>query len=55
MTPEYWLNLQKIYDLDCDRAGSNLDQIEPLVAAGCRANPAALQRSALRFRRADAR
>lgn len=34
MTPEYWLNLQKIYDLDRARASSNLDQIEPLAAAG---------------------
>ncbi|MDE0245942.1 MAG: HigA family addiction module antitoxin [Gammaproteobacteria bacterium] len=34
MTPEYWLNLQKMYDLDRARASSNLDQIEPLAAAG---------------------
>ena len=34
MTPEYWLNLQKMYDLDSARANSNLDQIEPLAAAG---------------------
>ncbi len=34
MTPEYWLNLQKMYDLDRARANSNLDHIEPLAAAG---------------------
>ncbi|WP_446830484.1 HigA family addiction module antitoxin [Candidatus Foliamicus sp.] len=34
MTPEYWLNLQKMYDLDRARASSDLDHIEPLVAAG---------------------
>ncbi len=34
MTPEYWLNLQKMYDLDRARASSNLDHIEPLAAAG---------------------
>ena len=34
MTPEYWLNLQKIYDLDLARASSNIDHIEPLAAAG---------------------
>ena len=34
MTPEYWLNLQKLYDLDLARASADLDAIEPLVAAG---------------------
>ena len=33
MTPEYWLNLQKLYDLDLARAAADLDSIEPLVAA----------------------
>ncbi|MCY4110163.1 MAG: HigA family addiction module antitoxin [Chloroflexi bacterium] len=34
MTPEYWLNLQKIYDLDRARATGNFDHIEPLAAVG---------------------
>ena len=34
MTPEYWLNLQKLYDLDLARASADLGAIEPLVAAG---------------------
>ena len=34
MTPEYWLNLQKMYDLDRARSSSSLDHIEPLAAAG---------------------
>ena len=33
MTPEYWLNLQKRYDLDLARASADLGSIEPLVAA----------------------
>ena len=31
-TPEFWLNLQRIYDLDRARAETNLPAIEPLVA-----------------------
>ena len=30
-TPEFWLNLQRIYDLDTARAKTNLDDIIPLV------------------------
>ena len=32
MTPEFWLNLQKMYDLDVARASVDLDVIETLVA-----------------------
>lgn len=31
MTPEFWLNLQKLYDLDLARASTDLDGIEALV------------------------
>ena len=31
MTPEFWLNLQKMYDLDRARASIDLDVIETLV------------------------
>jgi len=34
MTPEFWLNLQSMYDLDLARSSVNLGAIEPLVAAG---------------------
>ena len=34
MTPEYWLNLQRMYDLDLARAGADVNAIKPLVAAG---------------------
>ena len=34
MTPEYWLNLQRMYDLDLARAEANFKAIKPLVAAG---------------------
>lgn len=33
MTPEYWLNLQRMYDLDTARASTDLSVIEPLVPA----------------------
>lgn len=33
MTPEYWLNLQRMYDLDLARADADVDAIKPLVAA----------------------
>ena len=33
MTPEFWPNLQRIYDLDRARAEVDLPVIEPLVAA----------------------
>lgn len=31
MTPEFWLNLQRMYDLDRARAQTDLSNIEPLV------------------------
>ena len=34
MTPEFWLNLQRMYDLDRARATADVSAIEPLVAAG---------------------
>ena len=34
MTPEYWLNLQRMYDLDLARANANVKDIKPLVATG---------------------
>ena len=33
MTPDYWLNLQRIYDLDIARAKTDVSAIEPLVEA----------------------
>ncbi len=30
-TPEFWLNLQRIYDLDIARADTDLSRIVPLV------------------------
>ncbi len=32
-TPDFWLNLQRMYDLDIARAKTNLDDIVPLVDA----------------------
>ena len=32
-TPEFWLNLQRMYDLDVARATTDLDGIVPLVDA----------------------
>lgn len=31
-TPEFWLNLQRMYDLDVARSKTDISQIEPLVA-----------------------
>ena len=31
MTPEFWLNLQRMYDLDVARASTDTRAIEPLV------------------------
>ena len=31
MTPEFWLNLQRMYDLDVARASTDTSVIEPLV------------------------
>ena len=31
MTPEFWLNLQRMYDLEVARAKTDLSSIEPLV------------------------
>ena len=33
MTPDYWLNLQRMYDLDVARAKTDVSAIEPLVEA----------------------
>ena len=33
MTPEFWLNLQRMYDLDRARATTDTSTIEPLVEA----------------------
>ena len=38
MTPEFWLNLQRMYDLDFARASTDtrvIEAIEPLVEASC--------------------
>ena len=32
-TPEFWLNLQRMYDLDVARATTDVSEIEPLVKA----------------------
>ncbi len=32
-TPEFWLNLQRMYDLDIARGKANLEDIVPLVEA----------------------
>ncbi len=34
MTPESWLNLQRLYDLDVARVSTDTSTIEPLVSAG---------------------
>ena len=31
MTPDFWLNLQRMYDLDVARAATDVSAIEPLV------------------------
>ena len=31
MTPDFWLNLQRMYDLDVARAKTDVSAIEPLV------------------------
>ncbi len=33
MTPDYWLNLQRMYDLDVARSKTDLSAIKPLVEA----------------------
>ena len=33
MTPDFWLNLQRMYDLDVARAKTDLSAIKPLVQA----------------------
>ena len=33
MTPEFWLNLQRMYDLDLARTSTDTQSIEPLVEA----------------------
>ena len=37
MTPEYWLNLQRMYDLDVARQSTDIDAITPLIAAATEA------------------
>ena len=32
-TPDFWLNLQRMYDLDVARASTDVSAIEPLIAA----------------------
>ena len=32
-TPDFWLNLQRMYDLDVARASTDVSAIEPLVTA----------------------
>ena len=32
-TPEYWLNLQRMYDIDVARSTTDISDIEPLVEA----------------------
>ena len=34
MTPDFWLNLQRMYDLDVARSKTDVSAIKPLVAAG---------------------
>ena len=36
MTPDFWLNLQRMYDLDVARAKTDVSAIEPLVAESLR-------------------
>ena len=36
MTPDFWLNLQRMYDLDVARAKTDVRGIKPLVATGAR-------------------
>ena len=33
-TPEFWLNLQRMYDLDLARTSADISSIQPLVTAG---------------------
>ncbi len=33
-TPEFWLNLQRMYDLDVARSKTDVGNIEPLVGTG---------------------
>ena len=33
-TPEFWLNLQRMHDLDLARTSADISSIEPLVTAG---------------------
>ena len=38
-TPEFWLNLQRMYDLDLARTSADISSIRPLVAAGQEPTP----------------
>ena len=33
MTPEFWMNLQRMYDLDVARASTDISDIEPMAQA----------------------
>ncbi len=33
-TPEFWLNLQRMHDLDLARTSADISNIQPLVASG---------------------
>ncbi len=35
-TPDYWLNLQRMYDLDLARATTDVSGVEPLVEVSAR-------------------
>ena len=35
-TPDYWLNLQRMYDIDVARSTTDISDIEPLVEAPAR-------------------
>ena len=35
-TPDYWLNLQRMYDIDLARSTTDISDIEPLVEAPAR-------------------
>ena len=35
-TPDYWLNLQRMYDIDIARSKTDISNIQPLVEAPAR-------------------
>ena len=38
-TPEFWLNLQRMYDLDLARSSADVSRIEPLVTPALESAP----------------